>query len=154
MKGFQVWETVAVGVVNPRAVTKLTVASAPMVREWHDWPLSELGDKIRVHLRDGSFSVSVEHRGDVHEVGRFDGKRWSWCRAAAKDGKFQPWEELFQGLVRSDADALCICVFRHSQEYCGNQAVSDFHKVHDLPFWQDFFAEIEPLFPVASVLLE
>lgn len=120
-------------------------------------PLGDLADRIAVRWTSATwrgehrsyFSVCVESSGQTHEIGRYDGG-WHWCLGS----DFVPFSGLRPGVVESDAHALCLNFFRHSGEFCANQALTDFWKVRDLPWWRDALDQLNPLFPIASVLFE
>ena len=124
------------------------------IKDFPAVPLGDLADRITVwwDTEKGMMTLCVESRGQTHEVGRYDGNRWLWCRA--KEQKFLPWEELMWGVVQSDEDALSLCVHRHSGEFCHNQAVENFWNTRSFFYWEDVLRKIQPLFPVAFVLFE
>lgn len=129
----------------------LEVSGHRLLVEASAWPMSELADRLKAWHSQGILKLVVESGTESWEIGRYDG-RWSWSTNSGKN--FAPVGEALPKFLKSDSDALCFCLFRHSGEFCYNQAVSDFWQVHDLSWWRDFLDSVEALYPVASVLFE
>ncbi len=128
------------------------IMEANHIVDFSGWPISSQSDRIEVFYNRSikQFRLQVTSGNAVHEIGRYDGVNWLWCRTKG----FQSWSEIIPGIVRSDAEAFCLCVYRHSGEFCGNQALSDFNSEYHQSFWKDTLKQIEPLFQISFVLFE